>query len=103
VSRTVEFPAGWGASLEASLARDPGVGALLRSTAQKAKVEARQIARRDRDTGHYENSIKVDGTTLYTDDIAGHIFEYGSITDPPRAALRRAAEAVGATVVDDGR
>lgn len=33
--------------------------------------------------------------TAYTDDIAGHLVEWGSINNPPYAPLRRGAERAG--------
>lgn len=87
---------------EEELARDPQVRRVLDAAAKEALPAARAVARSYRDTGAYEASLKVDGNRLLTTDPAGHIIEFGSVDTAPQAPLRKAAEQVGARVVDRG-
>lgn len=92
-------------SLEADLARQAGVRRALEQKAEQAAVRARVIGagigrgpEDPADAVEYEDTIRTDGATLYTDDPAGHLIEYGSVNNPPYAPLRKAAEAVGGQV-----
>lgn len=86
----------------AQMERDPQVRRVLEDRAQEALAAARQIAAQYRDTGAYEASLVAEGNTLATTDFAGHIIEWGGATSPPRGIIRKAAEQVGAKVVDRG-
>jgi len=86
----------------AQMERDAKVQRVLEDRAQDALTAARQIAALHRDTGAYEASLYVQGRTLYTNDFAGHIIEFGSVTSRPLGVLRKAAEQVGGRVVDRG-
>lgn len=86
---------------EADLADDPAIVALLEATAARAADAARQIASDFERTGHYRDSIDVDGNRLLTTDPAGSLIEFGSVNNVPYAPLRKAAEQVGARIVDD--
>lgn len=94
----VEIPAGF----DATLARDPQVLHRCAQMAEEAAPIAHRIAREHRVTGELEESIEVDGTRLQTTDPFGHIKEWGAAHMAPIAALRTAAEQVGARSVDDG-
>lgn len=84
------------------LQRDRHVQVVLEDRAEDALKAAQAIAREHRDTGAYEESLYVEGNTLGTTDFAGHIIEWGGASSPPLAPLRKAAEQVGAKVVDRG-
>ena len=88
--------------LKRELGRDPRVRQILNGHAEEALTAAQAIAAGFRNTGAYEQSLAVRGATLLTTDFAGHMVEFGSVNNPPYAPLRRAAEQVGAKVVDTG-
>lgn len=67
------------------------------ATAEKVVVGARQ-ANTD-DTGHYDRSLHTfddrRGIGAQTDDVAGHIIEWGSVNNEPQAPMRTAAANAG--------
>lgn len=67
------------------------------SVAEKVVVGARRAV--DNDTGHYAQSLHTfdddRGIGAQTDDIAGHIIEWGSSRHEPQAPMRTAASAAG--------
>lgn len=77
--------------------------------ANEALDVATSIAPRG-ESGDYVESLEVgddevggeDGTVLGSTDPAGHIIEWGSEDTEPHGTLRKAAEAVGAEVEDEG-
>lgn len=85
--------------------REPGYSPTLVGTAQQI-VRGAQVASPDQ-TGHYDRSLHVvqDNGQVFaaTDDIAGHIIEFGSVKTPPHAPLRRGAMSVGLRFVDDAK
>ena len=68
-----------------------------RAAAEKVVVGARRS--NTDDTGHYDRSLHTfddqRGVGAQTDDIAGHIIEYGSIRQEPQAPMRTGASAAG--------
>lgn len=74
----------------------------LRARAAAALVIARRLAEEHRVTGAYIESLTVDGTRLGSTDPAADIIEHGSSDTDPQAILRRAAQRVGAVVIDRG-
>jgi hypothetical protein len=72
-----------------------------RAAARDAADNARASAPRG-PSGRYAESIKVqdepDGATLYTDDFAGHLVEWGSINNRAYRTLSNAALQTGADV-----
>lgn len=85
----------------AELDRDPGVRDELGRRARSAASTAKTIGQSLGGTGAYAKTVIADDNRLLTTDPAGHIVEWGSINNPPYAPLRRAAESVGASYVDD--
>lgn len=86
-------------AFDAELKREPGIKIATRRAAGDVKDNAEQIARTFEDTGHYADSFVIeetpDGHAVGNIDIAGHLQEWGSANNPPRAPLRRAARAAG--------
>jgi hypothetical protein len=81
------------AALERDLKRSTAYEEYLAGKAEEVAQAARDAA--PVDTGHYRRSIKTDGHIVYTDDVAGHLIEFGSAKNPPYAPLRRGAHAAG--------
>lgn len=93
---------------------EAGITGVLNSSGVLALLtgEAAAVARGaprflNRRTGHaarsYKSTLARPGfsggeAVAYTDDVAGHIFEWGSVKATPKAPLRRAAEAQGLRV-----
>lgn len=85
---------------EVDLRDDPENVAHIARIVGEAVVAARQIAAGFEVSGDYARSFEVDGHVLLTTDPAGSFIEFGSVNNPPHGTLRKAAEAVGARVVD---
>lgn len=67
---------------------------------------AEDVAQNARDvapvhTGAYRDSIKTEGSVVYSDDPFGHLVEFGSVNNPAYAPLRRGAEAAGLRIDED--
>jgi hypothetical protein len=95
----VTFEPGW----EDEILRQPGVRALRGQTADDYARLAAVLG--PHGSEHYARSVhaRQDGeqTRVVTDDIAGHLIEWGSVNNPAYAPLRRAADALGLGVVED--
>ena len=91
-------------NLERELAASVGVRVELETAADRIVRAAKSAA--PTNSGGYRDTIKTgaDGGTVYvyTDDIAGHLIEWGSVNNPPYAPLRRGVRAAGFRYEDKG-
>lgn len=85
---------------EEQLAEEPEIIKIAEGFAAEGLGVAQRLADEFAVTGAYRDSLQVDGATLFSDDEGAVPIEIGSDDTPPRAVLRRAAEAVGARYVD---
>lgn len=75
------------------------VQAIEHDRAEQALTIARDIA--PVATGHYVESLDVDGNELFTDDPMGHLVEWGSVNNRAYAVLRQASSQVAARLVEN--
>lgn len=68
------------------------VGA-MRTITQSVANNARTFA--PKGTGYYVRHLHARDNTVYTDDFAGHLIEWGSKNNPAYAPLRRGVRAAG--------
>lgn len=94
------------AALAAELARSAEVLAVMRAKAEEVKAEADRIGREIKEPwiprkGSSENFVVAQQgpvTAVVNRDHLGHVAEWGSRKQGPRAPLRRAARAAGLTL-----
>jgi protein gp37 len=92
VSRFVEDP-----TFAAELGAEPQMKKHLLRVAGDVTDLAGALAAED--SGHYRRSLKTDWVQAgqaraYTDDVAGHLIEFGGANNVAQAPLRRAADAI---------
>lgn len=81
---------------EAKLKAEQSMRQFLLAKAKRVAKLAGTLAAHD--TGHYARSVKTDWdqskkvARVYTDDIAGHLIEFGGPKNTAQAPLRRAAD-----------
>lgn len=84
---------------ETELKAEPSSVAFMRETTQAVAEEATRLA--PRHTSDYAHSIHAGGYTVYTEDPAGHLVEWGSKNNPAYAPLRRGVIAAGLRLKPD--
>lgn len=86
-------------AFEREIKRDPHYKTGLLDATREVKRNAEIIAQQSLDTGRYGRSFVIeethDGYAVGNTDIAAHLQEWGSVNNPPRGTLRRAALAAG--------
>jgi hypothetical protein len=80
-------------TFESQLQREAEFVAAMRSITQAVADEVRLVA--PKQTGYYVRHVHARDYTVYTDDIAGHLIEWGSKNNPAYAPLRRGVRAAG--------